>query len=188
MQRMPSRQQEELDVSLNLEQKQAIVTEVAGAAARTSNVIAAEYAGLTVSELTRLRSSARKSGVTVKVVRNTLARRAFAGTQFACMNEKLVGPLLLAFAGDEPGSAAKVIRDFSKQNEKLIVKLVAVDGKLFDVSALEKLANLPSLEQARSILLGVLQAPLSKFVRVLAEPEAKFVRLLAAYKDSQQAA
>ncbi len=185
---MPSRQQEEVEVSLNLEQKQAIVTEVAGVAARTSNVIAAEYAGLTVSELTQLRGSARKSGVTIKVVRNTLARKAFEGTPFACMNEKLVGPLLLAFAGDEPGSAAKVIRDFSKLNEKLIVKLVAVDGRLLDAKALEKLANLPSLNQARSMLLGVFKAPLGKFVRVLAEPEAKFVRLLAAYKDRPQAA
>lgn len=175
-------------MGLSLEQKQAIVSEVAGVAARASNVIAAEYAGLTVTDITRLRGSARKSGVFVKVVRNTLARRAFEGTRFACMNEKLVGPLLLAFAGEEPGSAAKVIRDFAKQNEKLIVKLVAVDGQLFDGSALEKLANLPSLDQARSMFLGVLKAPMGKFVRVLSEPEGKFVRLLAAYRDKQQAA
>lgn len=179
---------EETEVGLSLEQKQAIVSEVAVVAARASNVIAAEYAGLTVTQLTQLRGSARKSGVFVKVVRNTLARRAFEGTKFACMNDKLVGPLLLAFAGEEPGSAAKVIRDFSKQNEKLIVKLVAVDGQLFDGSALEKLANLPSLDQARSMLLGVFKAPLGKFVRVLAEPEGKFVRLLAAYRDKQQTA
>jgi len=108
-------------VALSLEQKQAIVSEVASVAAQASNVIAAEYAGLTVTELTRLRGSARKSGVFVKVVRNTLARRAFEGTKFACMNEKLVGPLLLAFAGEEPGSAAKVIRDFAKQNDKLVL-------------------------------------------------------------------
>lgn len=175
-------------MGLSLEQKQAIVSEVAVVAARASNVIAAEYAGLTVTQLTQLRGSARKSGVFVKVVRNTLARRAFEGTKFACMNDKLVGPLLLAFAGEEPGSAAKVIRDFSKQNEKLVVKLVAIDGQLFDGSALEKLANLPSLDQARSMLLGVFKAPLGKFVRVLAEPEGKFVRLLAAYRDKQQPA
>jgi large subunit ribosomal protein L10 len=171
---------------MNLEQKQAIVAEVAGVAARASNVIAAEYSGLTVSELTQLRASARKSGVFVKVVRNTLARRALEGTQFACMREKLVGPLLLAFAGEEPGSAAKIIRDFSRQNEKLIVKLVAVDGQLFDAAALEKLATLPSLQQARSMLLGVFKAPLGKFARVLSEPGAKFVRVLAAFKDKQQ--
>jgi large subunit ribosomal protein L10 len=176
------------EVGLNLEQKQAIVTEVAGVAARASNAIAAEYAGLTVSELTRLRASARKSGVFVKVVRNTLARRALDGTRFACMSEKLVGPLLLAFAGEEPGSAARVIRDFSRQNNKLVVNLVAVDGRLFDAGALEKLANLPSLQQARSMLLGVFKAPLGKFVRVLSEPGAKFVRVLAAQRDKQQAA
>ncbi|MBI1732356.1 MAG: 50S ribosomal protein L10 [Gammaproteobacteria bacterium] len=175
-------------MGFNLEQKQAIVSEVAGVAARASNVVAAEYAGLTVSELTQLRSSARKAGVFVKVVRNTLARRAFKGTQFACMNEKLVGPLLLAFAGGEPGSAARVIREFSRQSDKLVVKLVAVDGRLFDGSALERLASLPSLQQARSMLLGVFKAPLGKFVRVLSEPEAKFVRLLTSYKDRQQAA
>lgn len=175
-------------MGLSLEQKQAIVSEIAGVAARASNVVAAEYAGLTVSQLTQLRGTARKSGVFLKVVRNTLARRAFEGTSFACMNEKLVGPLLLAFAGEEPGSAARIIRDFSKQNDKLVVKVVAIDGQLFDGSALEKLANLPTLDQARSMLLGVFKAPLGKFVRVLAEPEAKFVRLLAAYRDKQQPA
>jgi large subunit ribosomal protein L10 len=174
-------------MGLNLEQKQAIVSEVASVAARASNVIAAEYAGLTVSELTQLRASARRSGVFVKVVRNTLARRALEGTQFDCMREKLVGPLLLAFAGDEPGSAAKVMRDFSRQCDKLVVKLVAVDGRLMDSAALEKLANLPSLQQARSMLLGAFKAPLGKFARVLSEPAAKFVRLLAARKDQQQA-
>lgn len=96
--------------------------------------------------------------------------------------------MLLAFSSAEPGSAAKVIRDFSKANEKLVVKLVAMDGMLLGVKDLDRVANLPSLDQARSMFLGVLKAPLGKFVRVLAEPEAKFARLLAARRDQQQAA
>lgn len=173
-------------MSLTLEQKQAIVSEVAGIAAKAPNAIAAQYAGLSVSELTRLRRSARAAGIYLKVVRNTLARRALEGTRFECMRDGLVGPLLLAFSSEEPGSAAKVIRDFAKHNAKLIVKLIALDGKLLDASVIDRLANLPSLDQARSSLLGVMKAPLGKFVRVLAEPQAKFARLLAAYRDQRQ--
>ena len=177
--------QEAVSVSLTLEQKRAIVSEVAGVAANAPNAIAAEYAGLNVAELTRLRKSARAAGIYLKVVRNTLARKALEGTRFECMRDGLVGPLLLAFPSTEPGAAAKVIRDFAKQHEKLIVKLVAVDGKLLEVSAIDRLANLPTLDQARSMFLGVLKAPLGKFVRVLSEPPAKFTRLLAAYRDSK---
>ena len=104
------------------------------------------------------------------------------------MREGLVGPLLLAFSNEEPGSAAKVIRDFAKENKKLVVKLVALDGRLLDASDIDRLASMPSQEQARAMLLGLLQAPLTKFVRLLSEPEAKFVRVLAAQRDKQQAA
>lgn len=172
---------------LSLERKQEIVSEVAGVAAKAPTAIAAEYAGLTVLDLTRLRRSAREAGVYLKIVRNTLARRALEGTRFECMREGLVGPLLLAFSGEEPGSAARIIRDFSRQNEKLVVRLVAVDGRLLPAGDIEKLANLPSLEQARSMLLGVMKAPMGKMVRLLAEPQAKFARLLAARRDQQQA-
>lgn len=172
---------------LSLERKKEIVSEVAGVAAKAPTAIAAEYAGLSVSELTRLRRTARQAGVYVKVVRNTLARRALEGTRFDCMREGLVGPLLLAFSGEEPGSAARVIRDFAKLNGKLVVRLVAVDGRLLPAGDIDKLANLPTLDQARSMLLGVMKAPMGKFVRVLAEPQAKFARLLAARRDQQQA-
>jgi large subunit ribosomal protein L10 len=175
-------------VSLTLEAKKAIVTEIAEVAAEAPSAIAAEYIGLTVTEMTELRKTAREAGIYLKVVRNTLARRALEDSRFECMRNDLFGPLLLAFSNDEPGSAARVIRDFAKTNDKLVVKLVALDGKLLEASDVERLANLPSLEQARSMFLGVLQAPLGKFVRVLAEPEAKFVRLLAAQRDKQQAA
>ena len=173
---------------LNLEQKKAIVSEVAEVAAKAPTAIAAEYIGLSVAEMTQLRTAAREAGIYLRVVRNTLARRALEGTRFECMQDSLVGPLLLAFSNEEPGSAAKVIRNFSKDNEKLVVKLVAIDGKLLDAADIERLANMPSLDQARAMFLGVLQAPLGKFVRTIAEPQAKFARLLAAKRDQQQAA
>ena len=168
---------------LTLERKREIVAEVAAVAAAAPTAVAAEYAGLNVSEMMQLRRSAREAGVCLRVVRNTLARRALEGTRFECMRDGLTGPLLLAFSGEEPGSAARVIRDFAKQNEKLVVKLVAVDGQLLPPSDIDKLASLPTLDQARSMLLGVLKAPMGKFVRLLSEPPAKFTRLLAAKKD-----
>ena len=175
-------------MSLTLEQKKAIVEEVAEVASKSPSAIAAEYIGLNVAEISELRKNARDAGIYLKVVRNTLARRALENTSFDCMRDGLVGPLLLAFSNDEPGSAAKVIRDFKKDNEKLVVKLIASEGRLLDVSDLERLAKLPSLDEARSMFLGVLKAPMGKLVRVLAEPEAKFARLLAAKRDQQQAA
>ncbi len=172
-------------MSLSLEVKKAIVIEVAEVAAEAPSAIAAEYIGLTVAQMTELRKTAREAGIYLKVVKNTLARRAIENTNFECMRDGLIGPLLLAFSNDEPGSAARVIRNFAKDNEKLVVRLVTLDGKLLETYELERLANMPSLEQARGMLLGVLQAPLGKFVRVLAEPEAKFARLLAARRDQQ---
>jgi len=173
---------------MKIEQKKAIVDEVAKIAGNAPTAIAAEYIGLNVAEMTELRRSARAAGVYLKVVRNTLARRALEGTKFDCMREELTGPLLLAFSNEEPGSAAKIIRDFSKSNEKLVVKLISLDGKLLTASDLERVANIPSLDQARSMLLGLFKAPMGKFLRLLSEPEAKFVRLLAAKRDQKQAA
>lgn len=175
-------------MSMNIEQKKAIVSEVAKVADTAPTAIAAEYIGLNVAEMTALRQSARDAGIYLKVVRNTLARRALEGTKFDCMREELIGPLLLAFSNEEPGSAARVIRDFSKDNEKLVVRLISLDGRLLDTADLERVANIPSLDQARSMLLGLLQAPMGKFVRVLAEPGAKMARVLAARRDQQQTA
>lgn len=175
-------------MSLNLEQKKVIVGEIAEVAAKAPSAIAAEYIGLTVADMTRLRQSAREAGIYLRVVRNTLARRALADTKFDCMREKMVGPLLLAFSNEEPGSAAKVIRDFAKDNGKLVAKLISLDGKLLEAGDLDRLASMPTLEQARAMLLGLLQAPATTLVRVLAEPQGKFVRLLAAYRDQQEAA
>ena len=172
-------------MGLTLEQKQAVVAEVAAVAAAAPAAVAAEYSGLDVAEMTELRRSAREAGIYLKVVRNTLARRALEGTQFDCMRETLTGPLLLAFSNEEPGSAAKVIRNFARENEKLVVRLIALDGRLLDSTEIEHVANLPSLDQARSMLLGLLQAPLGKFLRVLSEPEAKLLRLLDARNKQQ---
>ncbi len=170
-------------MSLNLDAKKAIVEDVANVAAEAPSAIAAEYIGLTVAEMTELRNSAREAGVYLKVVRNTLARKAFENTNFECMREGLVGPLVLAFSNDEPGSAARVVRDFAKGNDKLVVKLVVLEGELLDPSQLEKLASMPSLDEARAMLLGLLSAPLGTFVRTLAEPPAKLARVLAAQRD-----
>ena len=173
---------------LTLEAKKAIVNEVAEIAANAPSAIAAEYAGISVADMTQLRQNAREAGVYLRVVRNTLARRALENTKFECMRDGLVGPLLLAFSQEEPGIVAKIIRDFAKTNNKLVVKLVALDGKLLQPSDIEALANLPSRDQAISMLMAVMKAPVSKFVRTLAEPHGKLVRTIAAVRDQKQAA
>ena len=173
---------------LTLEAKKAIVSEVAGVAAKAPSAIAAEYSGITVEDMTRLRQSARAAGVYLRVIRNTLARRALENTKFDCMRDGLVGPLLIAFSDNEPGSAAKIIRDFAKANDKLVVKLVVLDGKLLQPSDIETLAALPSRELAVSMLMGVMQAPVTKLALTLAEPHARLVRTIAAIRDKKQAA
>lgn len=175
-------------MALNLEQKKAVVAEVAEVAAKALAAVAAEYRGLTVEEMTDLRVKARASGVYVKVAKNTLVRRAVEGTDYECMQEALTGPILLAFSMDDPGAAARLVKEYSKDHQKLIARLVAVGGQLFDASELERLSTLPTYDQAIAILMGVMKAPIEKFVRTLAEPHAKLVRTLAAVRDAKQAA
>ncbi len=170
-------------MGLNLDAKKAIVEEVANVAAEAPSAVAAEYIGLTVAQMTNLRNAAREAGVYLKVVRNTLAKRALENSPFDCMREELVGPLVYAFSNDEPGSAARVIRDFAKDNDKLVVKLVALDGKLLEPSELGRLASMPSVDEARAMLLGLLSAPMGKFARTINDVPSKFVRLLAAKRD-----
>lgn len=174
-------------MSLNLEQKKVIVGEIVEVAEQAPSAIAAEYIGLSVADMTELRQKARNAGIYLRVVRNTLARRALEGTKFDCMRGGLVGPLILAFANEEPGSAARVILDFAKDNEKLVAKLVSLDGNLLEVADLERLASMPNLDEGRAMLLGLLQAPMSKMVLTLAEPCGELARLLAARRDEQQA-
>lgn len=173
---------------LTLEGKKAVVEEVHEVAKVAHSAVAAEYIGLTVAQMTDLRVQARNSGVYLRVVRNTLARRALENTDFACMREELVGPLVLAFSREEPGAAARVIKDFSKSNDKLVVKLVSVEGKLLGPAELDMLASLPTRDEAIAQLMSVMQAPISKFVRTLAEPHAMLVRTLGAIRDQKQAA
>lgn len=173
---------------LKLEDKKTIVSEVAEVAKQAVSLVAAEYSGLTVAQLTGLRKSARQSGVYMRVVRNTLARRALDGTKFACMQPELVGPLVLAFSQEDPGAAARLIRDFVKENEKLKVKALSIDGQLLPASGLQTLASLPTRDEAIAQLMSVMQAPITKLVRTLAEPHAKLVRTIAAIRDAKESA
>lgn len=175
-------------MALNMEQKKAVVAEVAGAAQNALAAVAAEYRGLTVEEMTELRVKARESGVFLKVAKNTLVRRAVEGTEFECMQEAMAGPLLLAFSMEDPGAAARLVKDYSKSHDNLIARLVAVGGQLYDASELERLSSLPTYDQAIAMLMGVMKAPVEKLVRTLAEPHAKLVRTVAAVRDAKQAA
>ncbi len=171
---------------LKLEDKKAIVSEVAEVARQALSLVAAEYSGLTVGQLTGLRKSAREAGVYMRVVRNTLARRALEGTSFACMQSELTGPLVLAFSKEDPGAAARLIKEFIKSNEKFKVKALAIDGQLLPAEGLNKLASLPTRDEAIAQLMSVMKAPITKFVRTLAEPHAKLVRTIAAIRDLKQ--
>lgn len=175
-------------MALRLDDKVAVVAEVAAIAAKAHSAVAAEYRGLTVGQLTTLRKNARENGVYVRVVKNTLARKAVEGTDFACMQDGLVGPLILAFSLEDPGAAGRLISDFIKTNDKLVVKLVAVGGKQYGASELERLSKLPTRDEALAILMGVMKAPIEKFVRTLAEPHAKLARTVAAIRDQKEAA
>ncbi len=173
---------------LNLEQKKAVVAEVAEVASGAISAIAAEYRGLTVGEMTELRAKARESGVYLRVVRNSLARRAIEGTDFECMQEGLTGPLVMAFSQEDPGSAARVIAEFAKEHKHLVVKLVSIGGKLLQPSDIETLAKMPTYDQSISMLMAVMKAPTEKLARTLKEVPGKLVRTVAAIRDAKQAA
>jgi large subunit ribosomal protein L10 len=174
-------------MALNLEQKKVVVAELANVAAKAHSLVAAEYAGLTVEQLTSLRRKARESKVFVKVAKNTLVSRAVEGTDYACVKDALVGPMLYAFSEEDPGAAGRLIKDFAKANEKLVAKVVAIGGQMYPGSHVEKLASLPTREQALAMLMGVMQAPITKLVRTLAEPAAMVARAVAAVRDQKAA-
>ena len=175
-------------MALNREQKEAIVAEVADVAASAFSAIAAEYRGLTVTEMTDLRRQAREGGVYLRVVKNSLARLAVNGTEFECMKEEMTGPLVLAFSQEDPGAAARVIKDFAKDHDKLVVRLVAISGKLLEPGDIETLAKMPTYDQAISMLMGTMLAPIQKLATTLNEVPGKLVRTVAAIKDAKQAA
>ena len=174
-------------MALRLEDKKALVKEVNAVAGDSITAVAAEYRGLSVAEMTELRKQARDAGVYMRVVKNTLARRAVVGTEFECMQDSLTGPILLAFSKDDPGAAARVIKDFAKGHDALQAVSLAVGGIVLPASDLSTLADLPTLDQARAMLLGVFMAPMSQLVRTLAEPSAMLARTMSA-RGEQEAA
>lgn len=173
-------------MALNLEQKKAIVAEVADVASSAYSAIAAEYRGLTVEDLTELRKEARNNGVYLRVVKNTLAKRAVADTDFECMTEGFSGPLVLAFSQEDPGAAARVINDFVKDHDDMIVRMVSVSGRLLDPSEIKTLAKMPTYEQAISILMATMKAPVQKLATTLNEVPGKLVRTIAAIRDAKE--
>jgi len=174
-------------MALKLEDKKTFVKEVNAVAGDSVTAVAAEYRGLSVSDMTELRKEARNAGVYLRVVKNTLARRAIEGTDFECMKDTLKGPILLAFAKDDPGAAARVIKDFAKGHDALQAVSLSAGGQLLPASDLARLAELPTLDQARAMLLGVVMAPMSKLVRTLAEPSGMLARTFGA-RSNQEAA
>jgi large subunit ribosomal protein L10 len=171
---------------LNLEQKKVIVAEVAEIAGSAYSAVAAEYRGLSVDDMTLLRKQARNNGVYLRVVKNSLARRAVEDTDFACMQEGMTGPLVLAFSQEDPGSAARVIKDFMKEHDKMVVTMVSIGGKLLDASELETLAKMPTYDQAISMLMAVMKAPVEKLARTINEVPGKLVRTVAAIRDAKE--
>ena len=171
---------------LNLEDKRAIVVSVNAAASEALSAVVADYRGLSVAEMTNLRLKARETGVYQKVVRNTLAKRAVAGTDYECLTDALVGPTVLAFSQDDPGAAARLIKDFAKDHDALEVKALAVGGVAYEAKDIDVLAKLPTRDEAIAQLMSVMQAPVAKFVRTLNEVPGKFVRTMAAVKDQKQ--
>lgn len=173
-------------MSLNLEEKKAVVAEVAEQVAGAQTVVVAEYRGITVEHMTQLRAQARKQGVYLRVLKNTLVRRAVADTPFAGIADQLVGPLAYGISKD-PVAAAKVMHEFAKNNDKFVVKAGAMPNFIMSAKDVGNLASMPSREELLSKLLGTMQAPIAQFVRTLNEVPTKFVRGLAAVRDKQAA-
>jgi len=173
-------------VALNLAQKKEVVAEVSAVFSESVSAAVAEYSGMSVADLTRLRTQARETEVFLRVVRNTLAKRSIAGSDFECLNDSLVGPVILALSKNDPGAPARLFKNFSKENQKLVVKALAISGKVYGASDLDAIAKLPTRDEALSKLAYVLKAPITKFVRTLAEPYAQVVRVFAAIGEKKK--
>ena len=174
-------------MSLNLEEKKAVVAEVSAQVAQAQAIVLAEYRGLEVVHMTQLRAQARKSGVYLRVLKNSLVRRAVDGTPFSGLANEMVGPLVFGISAD-PVAAAKVLHDFAKSNDKFVIKAGAMPNQVMNAKAVQALASMPSREELLAKLLGTMQAPVAKFVRTLNEVPTSFVRGLAAVRDQKQAA
>ncbi len=170
-----------------MEGKKAVIAEVAEIAANAHSVVGAVYQGIESNEMNELRAKARADGVYLRVVKNSLAKRAVEGTDFECIQSELTGSLVLAFSQEDPGAAGRVIADFVKENDKMEVKIVSIGGKLLAPEDVVVLAKMPTKDQAIGMLMSVMKAPISKFVRTLAEPHTKLVRTIAAVRDQKEA-
>jgi large subunit ribosomal protein L10 len=175
-------------VPIGLKEKQAIVAEVNDTASNALSAVIADYRGVSVDSMTSLRKKARDVGVQVRVIRNTLAKRAFEGTDFECMKEALLGPNIVAFSLEDPGAGARIFKDFAKENEDFEIKALSVGGKLLPANQIDALAKLPTREQALAMLMGVMQAPITKLVRTFNDLPAKVTRGVAAVRDQKQEA
>ncbi len=175
-------------MAIGLEDKKAIVAEVNEAAGGALSAVLADYRGVTATDLTILRKQAREDGVYLRVVRNTLARRAVDGTEFECIKDVLVGPTILAFSMEDPGAAARLLKDFAKENKEFEIKALSVGGELLGADQIDRLAKLPTRDQALGMLASVIQAPITKLVRTFNEVPSKVTRGVAAVRDQKKEA
>ena len=172
-------------MTLSLTAKKAVVEEVTAVASKAVSAVLADYRGLTVNQMTQLRAAARKNDVYLRVVPNTLTRRAFENTEFSCLSDLLVGPLVVALSLQAPGDAARLLKEHSKTFDKLEIKALSVSGKVYGIEHLDAVASLPTRNEAIAKLMYVMKAPIEKLARTLAEPHAKMVRTVAAIRDQK---
>ena len=173
-------------MALNLEGKQAIVAEVNETASQAISLVVADARGVNVTDMTELRSQARANGVNLRVVKNSLAKRAFEGTEFECLQEALAGPSLFGFSMEDPGAAARLFKDFAKQNENFEVKVLSISGQMLSKDQLDVLATLPTLDQALGQLAGLMLAPVTKLVRTFNDVPSQVTRVVAAVRDQKE--
>lgn len=171
---------------IGLKEKQAIVAEVNETANKALSAVMADYRGVSVDDMTTLRKTAREVGVQVRVIRNTLARRAFEGTEFECLNEALLGPNILAFSIEDPGAGARLFKDFAKENKEFEIKALSIGGKLLPADQIDVVAKLPTRDQGISLLMAVMQAPVTKLVMTLNDVPGRVTRVVAAVRDQKQ--
>lgn len=175
-------------MAIRLEDKKAIVAEVNEAASGALSVVLADYRGITSGDMTSLRKQAREQNVYLRVIRNTLAKRAVEGTEYECVRDVLVGPTIFAFSMEDPGAAARLLKDFAKEKDKFQIKALAVGGELLGADQIDRLAKLPTREQALSMLAGTIQAPITKLARTFNEVPSKVTRAVAAVRDQKKEA
>ena len=174
-------------MGLNLDDKKAVVAEISAEVAKAQAIVVAEYRGLEVGSMTELRREARKSGVYLRVLKNTLARRAVDGTPFSGLSEHMVGPLVYGISPD-PVATAKLLNDFAKANDKLVIKAGAMPNAVISAKEVKALASMPSRNELLAKLMGTMQAPVAKLVQTMNEVPSRFVRTLAAVRDQKEGA